>query len=165
MAYLPRIELLKGNCNSIGLAEVKFKYPLKTPREKELHAKALNIINDHPYFVRYYWSIVSPENVKDFNYFLKTEGGATIAPYLFDVMHGEIGFITCANFPLQDHTSKEPLIELCLRAGIPLSPDAMTYRHQRLAIEFPVLGFAVSPQDLDKEIRASFENHIFLMYE
>lgn len=165
MGYIPRIELLRGNCNSVGLSEIEFKYPLKTPREKELHSKALNMINERPYLVGYYWSLVVPEKIREFNVFLETEGGATIAPYILDIMHGEIGFITCANFPSQEHTSKEPLIDLCLRSGLPLNPDAMSYKQKLLIVEYPALGFHVAQEDIDKEIRSSFEKHIFLMYQ
>lgn len=148
----------------MGLPEVEFQYPITTEREEKLHQRAIKLITEEPFQLNYHWSLIKPDKHREFVTYLRSETEATITKMLHSIMHGWLSFSDCAEFPLQEDPHKDPVIELCIQAGMPLNNDALDYAFKFKLEMMTHFNTEMRKEEIEKGIRTIFERNIHMIY-
>lgn len=154
------LRILAGKCNSMGLAEIKFQYPLKTDREKELHKKALEKITVDRFQLGFYWSLV--EEYQATLEKCRIISGDCPEPVFIpdDIMHGEIQFTVNYRFDGYSPIDKEKLVATIIEGGILPRTDALDFTYRFMSREMEVLGGHVDKEKLAYEQRATIARNL-----
>lgn len=154
------LHLLTGKCNSLGLAEIRFQYPLKTDREKELHKKALEKITVDRFQIGFYWSLVDEYQATLEK--CRTISGDHSEPVFIpeDIMHGEIQFTVNFRFDGYSASDKEKLVKTIFEGGIVPRTEALDFTYRYIIREMEVLGGHVDNEKLEHEQRATIARNL-----
>lgn len=163
MAYLARLKLLSGHCNSLGLPEAAFKHPLSGDLA-ELHQRALKQMEERPFQLGIYWSLIEPARRKEFSTYLEKEAGAVMKRLIHIIMHGWIYFSDDAEFPVSHNPQIDPLVDLCVRAGIPLDAKAIDWFFRERLNTAKALHYEIPQAEILQETKATFARNITMVY-
>ena len=154
------LRLLSGNCNSLGLPEIKFHYPLTTDRERELHKKAIEKITVDHFQVSFYWSLVEEYQASVEK--LKTISGSNPEPIIVpdNIMHGEIQFTINIRFNGYAVTDKENLAKNILDCGVQPRMDALDFTFAFMNREYEAMGRQVDQERLKREQLAAISKNL-----
>ena len=145
----------------MGLSEIRFRYPLHSDREKELHKKALDKITTNPFQLGFYWSLVEPSRYRDFVQACAAIPGEQSEPIVqpIDVEHGEITFNTNLRFDSYTYGDKDRLVQSLVDFGISPHADALDISYSRVK-ELEIMFGRKDMERLATEERAAFARQL-----
>ena len=154
------LRLLIGKCNSLGLREIRFQYPLKTDHEKELHKKALEKITVDRFQVGFYWSLVDEyqATLEKCKTITGAQSEAIFVPA--DIMHGTIQFTVNVRFDGYSANDKEKLVHTILEAGVLPRTEALDFTYRYFTREMENFGGHVDSEELAREQRAAIARNL-----
>jgi len=161
-AYL---HVLTGFCNSLGLPEIRFQYPLKTDREKELYRQALEKITVDRFQVGFSWSLVD-EYEATLKKCMTITGAQPDAVFIPEsILHGSIGFTVNVRFDGYTAMDKEKLLKTIFDSGIRPQMDALDFTFSFMNRNMESLGGHIDSEKLAREQRAAIARNLLFYSE
>lgn len=156
------LHVLRGHCNSMGLSEIKFQYPLKIDRERELYKKALEKITLDPFQLSFFWSLVNGAEYKAFVQACATISSEHPEPIIIpdDIMHGKVTFDVNFRFDGYTFGDKDRLVQELVNTNISPSKDALDFAYRHIVRERELFGAPHDPERLAQEERMTFARHL-----
>lgn len=152
------LNILRGQCNSMGLSEIKFRYPLRSDREISLHKQTIEKITQFPFQLGFFWSLVDASEYKVFVGACARISNKHPEPIYVpeDIMHGIIAFDLNFRFDGYKVADKEQLVQRLVDIGIKPCNDALDLSYRYGAREREVLMGRVDHERLAREERMAF---------